>query len=329
MYCNSCMSQINKDDATFCQQCGVPLHNSCANHCLECGKTLCDNCYATNNYYCEACYRPEQSFKTIRRSHIELYNTCPYALYLQLVKGVEPPANEYAVLGTIIHHVIDLFSNDIFTFERALEEVAAQVAEQLNTYDKYEDFMQTALKSIHEFATIKSMFGTTFETEKNIIFSMGDNLPSVSCTLDRIDFVGDAIHISDWKTGKPMSGQKLITDLQAPLYIQAVKEMYGKYPETFTFYYLANNKVKQYKRVEGDGVKYVVASGRSLYTLDVEEALVRTKDILTKINNKQFSMPTEVHQYYCTNMCYFYKSGICSNSDKEQWKILNNMYKEE
>lgn len=323
------MTQINKNDTTFCEQCGVPLHTNCANHCLNCEKVLCDSCYATNNYMCEACYRPEQQFKTIRRSHIELYNTCPYALYLQLVKGIDPPSNEYAVLGILIHHIIDLFANDIYTLEEALEEVTKQVTEELSDYEKFNEFMQTALKSINEFASIKSIFGTVFETEKNIIFSLDENLPSISCTVDRIDFVENAIHISDWKTGKPMSGQKLITDLQAPLYIQAVKEMYGKYPETFTLYYLAHNKIKQYKKVEEDGVKYVVTSGRNSYVLDVENALKRTKEILTKINNKQFSMPTEVHMYYCTNMCYFYKSGICASSNKEQWKVLNTKYKEE
>ena len=36
MYCNSCMTQINKDTGTYCSQCNVPLHIDCANKCLDC-----------------------------------------------------------------------------------------------------------------------------------------------------------------------------------------------------------------------------------------------------------------------------------------------------
>ena len=53
MYSNSCQGIIAKDDLTYCEQCHAPLHKSCANHCLECGKTLCDTCFAENNFKCE------------------------------------------------------------------------------------------------------------------------------------------------------------------------------------------------------------------------------------------------------------------------------------
>ena len=66
MYCNSCQGIIGKDDLTYCEQCHAPLHKSCANHCLECGKTLCDTCFAENNFKCEQCNTPDEMFKVIR-----------------------------------------------------------------------------------------------------------------------------------------------------------------------------------------------------------------------------------------------------------------------
>ena len=323
------MTEIRQTAIEFCTQCQVPLHHGCANHCLECETILCDKCYGDNNYLCERCNPPVQNFKTIRRSHIELFNTCPYALYLILVKGVEPPSNEYAQVGTLVHQVIDMISNGLYTYEQGQAEVVSEIQKRFHEHEKFETFKQTGAKSIEGFSKIMYDLGKDFLVEENIIFSLGDDLPQISCTLDRIDFVDDEIHIADWKTGKPMSGQKLITDLQAPLYIEAVHNRFDKYPKTFTFYYLANDKMKIYERtIENGKVYYDVKSGRTSYRLDMEEALHRTKDILTKINNKQFNMPTEVHQYYCQNMCWFYKSGICASSSKEQWKVLKEKYTE-
>ena len=318
------MTQINKQDVTFCGQCNVPLHNDCKNSCLDCGEVLCDTCYSTNNFKCEKCHIPNQEFQTIRRSHLELYQSCPYALYLQLVKGVVPPTNDYAELGILIHQLIDMMSNRLLTLEEAHIELAKQMEEKFKGNEKYDLFFNTGLSSLYKFAELQDLFGDTFETEKNIIFDVEAGLPSVSCTLDRIDFVGDHIHISDWKTGKPMSGQKLVNDLQPPLYIEAVRKEYGKYPTTFTLYYLAADKIKKYEHI-GNGI-YEVKSGKTTYTLNVSDALKRTKEILTKINNKQFTLPKDVSLWYCQNMCHHYTSGVCASATKEAWKVLKEKY---
>lgn len=326
IYCNSCQTPINKPDVVFCSQCGVPLHVECANHCLKCDAILCDTCYASNSFMCDGCYKPDQEFKVIRRSHLELYAACPYALYLELVKGIKPEPNDYATLGSIIHNYLDLLSNHLLTINEAIIKATDQIHIDLSHSDKVDDFVQTAITSLTQFAEYQPLFGDKFNTEENIIFSLQDDLPMVSCTLDRIDFVGDDIHIFDWKTGKPMSGQKLITDLQPPLYIEAIHQKYGIYPKTFTLYYLVHNKLKVYTKLNTTHPTYEVQSGRNAYVLNIEEALNRTKDILKKINNKNFTMPKDIGQWYCTNMCSHYKTGICASSSKEQWKVLNDKY---
>lgn len=326
IYCNSCQTPISKPDVVFCSQCGVPLHVECANHCLKCDAILCDTCYASNSFMCEGCYKPDQEFKVIRRSHLELYAACPYALYLELVKGVKPEPNDYATLGTIIHHYLDMLSNDILDDNFSFIKLAQEIETEFKNNEKLEEFLLTGHKCISSFLEIKSLLGKDFTTEENIIFSLGDELPQVSCTLDRIDKVDNDIHISDWKTGKPMSGQKLITDLQPPLYIEAIHQKYGIYPKTFTLYYLAHNKLKVYTKLNTTHPTYEVQSGRNAYVLNIEEALNRTKDILKKINNKNFTMPKDIGQWYCTNMCSHYKTGICASSSKEQWKVLNDKY---
>jgi len=324
IYCNSCQTEIKKGEITYCTQCAVPLHKKCANHCLTCGKELCDRCFADNNYYCDECKPPVEGFEKIRRSHIELFNTCPYALYLILIKGIVPPSNDYALVGTMLHELIDQMSAGMIFPSEALMN-AVKFIDELDT-DKRERFYKTAEKTINGFWEISGMFSEKFESEYNVIYSLGEDLPKVSCTIDRIDFVDDKIHVADWKTGKSMTGKKLVSDLQAPLYLEAVNQKFGKYPETFTFYYFAEDKVKQYNKQPGDKVTYIVRSGKTDYVLDIDDALERTRTILRKINNKQFTIPKDVGLWYCKNMCWFYDNGICASVGAEQWKMLSEKY---
>lgn len=340
MYCNSCMGIIRKDDLVYCEQCGSPLHSSCANHCLSCGKALCDNCYIDNDFKCEECYqKPEQQFSTIRRSHLEQYAGCPYSIYLQLIKGIEPPMGSYAQLGIIVHHIFDMITDHDISLEEALKKLEEDAYEWNGNYNngKEEDLysiitnelINNGVECINNFFMIKNSLGNDYVSEKNIIFSVDDTLPKISCTLDRIEHVNDSnIIIHDWKTGKPMAGQKLVTDLQPPLYIQAVKEEYGVYPTRFVLHYLRFGKHLVYTHT-GNGI-YEVETTRNKYVLDVNEALERARKILEGINKGHFNMPNgNTHEWRCKNMCWFGKANVCSGVGEEQWKALSSKYDEE
>lgn len=337
MYCNSCATEIKKDDVEFCSQCNVPLHRTCANHCLDCGVTLCDTCFGSNNFHCDGCRPAVAMFETIRRSHLEQYQACPYSLYLQLVKGVKVPDGEHAALGSFVHQLIDKVRNNLINYTECMNQYVDgfhELFKDLTDVDLYDKLYIRGKSSLNNFWSIKDLLPKgDFESEINIIFRIEPFLPAVSCTLDEVVKVGEEFHVSDWKTGKPMSGQKLIADLQPPLYIEGVKQKYGKYPKTFTLYYLEENKVKVYEltSIKESGYPiYTVKSGKTDYILDVEDAIRRTREILTKINNGVFNMPTaQTHEWYCKSMCYFYKSGICASTVKEQWKVLNTKYSED
>jgi CRISPR/Cas system-associated exonuclease Cas4 (RecB family) len=274
----------------------------------------------------------------IRRSHLEQYAGCPYSLYLQLVLGKVPPMGKHAQLGIIVHQIIDQMSEHDLTLVEArkklIEEIEiwnTQVPEENKEYSTIDDeLIGVGSICLDNFFMIKNEFHQPYESEKNIIFELEENLPKISCTLDRITTVNGNKHIHDWKTGKPMAGQKLITDLQPPLYIWAVFCEYGILPKTFTLHYLQHNKNLTYTLVDAENVIYEVQTSRTKYTLDVKKALEVTKKILSGIQNNQFNMPSDkTHLWRCSNFCWFGMTNQCAGSVNEQWKAAKRIRKED
>lgn len=328
IYCNSCGTVIAKSSITYCEQCGVPLHAECANHCMECGKALCDTCSLENNFKCESCYKPSNMFPVIRRSHLEQYQSCPYSVYLQLVTGITPPMGKAAQLGVIVHELID----EKHQYETVFSELEKRVADfnnQVEEKDKEysyitEDLIEVGETCLDNYYKIKHYFPEESYSEYNIKFDVDPELPIISCTLDRIIEKDGRLEVHDWKTGRPLSGQKLISDLQPPLYLYAVYKKMGRMPDSFTLHYLRTGKDIVYQKVDDN--TYQVTTKRSTYTLKIDEALKRTKDILRGIVDNKFNMPPEGSDWRCKRFCWFGMSGTCQGSQDEQWKALNRMY---
>lgn len=269
-------------------------------------------------------------FSVIRRSHIEQYVGCPYSLYLQLILGITPPMGKHAQLGVIVHELIEEIQRNNITQTQALAELERYIQEwNLNTDDDYsiitvelEDLGKLCLSNFYAF---KNKLCNDFKLELNFRYELEKGLPLISCTLDRVEFVGEEIHIRDWKTGQPMSGKKLIEDLQPPLYIYGVYNEFNKWPTTFNLHYLQKDKVITYKH-KGSGI-YEIKTKRNTYELDVNKAIERTKGILKDIKDNKFNIPNkETHIWRCNNLCWFGISGKCTGVQTEQWKKLNELY---
>lgn len=288
---------------------------------------MCEECNITKN--------PEQTFNVVRRSHLEQYNQCPYSVYLQLILGKEPPMSNYAQLGIIVHQIIDSISEFDMTLEESVKELIKEVTNWNNSIllsvDSDYQFIKSDLEVVgvtclENFYMIKDSLTEDYTSEVNFIFSLEDDLPKVSCTLDRVTETNGKLIISDWKTGKPMSGKKLVEDLQPPLYIYGVYLKYGRLPDSFSLYYLQHNKIMTYSLVDAEKMLYEVKTSRSVYTLDVKKKVEDTKKILRQIKENKFPMATEANQWRCRTMCHFGTSGECAGVQDAQWKQVNALY---
>lgn len=327
MYCNSCLKQIPKDDDVYCVECGVPLHSKCANHCLECGDPLCDSCYAENKFRCSKCFDVKKPIKAIRRSYIKQYEQCPYSLYLMLIEGIEPPMGKYAQLGIIVHKIIEEMQLEKITEKQALIRLEEEVMEwDKNNDDEYSliplDLLEVGKNCITEFERERPMLIGETKLEYKIQYSIDEKLPDITCTLDRIAFVNNDIHIHDWKTGKPLAGKNLIKELQPPLYIYAIYKEFGVMPKTFNLHYLNKGKILTYKYIDDE--HYEISTSRSKYILDIPKAIERTKKILNGIKKEKWDIPSDVdNNWYCKRMCWYGISGMCKGNQIEEWHKVN------
>lgn len=326
--CKNCLLNI-KDlrKETHCSVCGQPLHKDCA---IKDGGT----------FYCDVCYTVHYEEKTtpnvndiiipdvIRRSHIETYKSCPYKFYMEVIKGIEDPSSVYATIGIDLHELFSKACHDKNYVEQQMVENYLKIWDNYNS-TIFEDeqqqstLKQRALNSIKNFYIIKDTLPETpHSTEEQIIFDIGEGLPKISTTSDRIDEIDGELELSDWKTGKTMVGKKISSDLQAPLYIYGVRQKYNMPIRKFTFYYLNEKKTRTFTRVTNDD--YLCVVRKREYFFNVTDAIREVQKLFSQINKGKFNVPTnQKESYFVCKMCHLRKAEICKGAYMESWTQNN------
>jgi len=325
--CVSCLLPIaDLRKETHCSICNGNLHKDCA--IKEDGK-----------HYCDTCYTVKEEDKTtqtnvdidvpdvIRRSYIETYRACPLKFYHEVIKGVPSPPNIYTQMGIDLHEMFDKASqNKDFIksdMQKHFESIFHSYPDSLFGDVEKIKMYNRGVNSIDTFYKVISEMGNPFKTEETIQFSVGDDLPLVQTTSDRIDEVNGELEMSDWKTGQVMVGQKLSTDLQAPLYILGVRDKFQMPVRKFTFYYLEDNKTRVFERLDDE--RYVCTVNKRQYFVNITETKKEVQRILTQIKKGQFNIPQRAkNMYYTCKMCHLQQLEICKGADIESWRQYNN-----
>lgn len=295
---------------------------------IEC-KTCGDEVeFATSEGICDICVLEEKkkddelNIEFVRRSHIELYKRCPHAFYMEVVKGVKQDQNIYALMGIDLHDLFEEACYEPTTSKGMLKSFAPMwegYDESLFKDSAFKDKMwQRAVNSIEGFHDVLPTLPIKpFKTEETIFFEIDEDLPKVRITMDRIDEEDGKLHVRDWKTGKLLYGNKLTTDLQAPLYIHAVKQEYDLPVESFTFHYVGEKKERVFTKFNED--KYVCKVGKKEYIISLDEKIKEVKSIFSQIKNKNFNVPTKKNFFAC-KMCTYREKGLCEGQENETWK---------
>lgn len=308
-------------DENKCYDCGVDLDIMNKALCVKCNKPLCEDCSLMNNFMCSECSKPAPTYKPeyVRRSHIEDYQDCPYYYYLENVKGIEAEHSIEATVGIELHDLYYKWQQGLIKKnEELLEEAEKTVLTRKKELDEttYNKMLTRAIGATTGFLkVIQGLNNKIIALEKTIFFSVGEGLPKVRITMDRVDEdINGYLHLHDWKTGRVMTGKHLATNLQVPLYIKAVEEEYQKKVKSFTLYYLAEGKIRVYTHLVGD--IYICIVRKREYKNSVSNAIKETQKVFRNILSGRFSIPDKPKFIKC-KMCTYKKQGYCQGNINE------------
>ena len=309
--CNSCQFEVEEIDVT-CDGCQKPVHD----FCLIDG--ICDVCFMTKSEEKPVIDLPD----FVRRTHIETYRSCPYKFKKEVLEGHDMPPTCYTLIGQDLH---DLFEKGLLDRNYSISDMQKEWAPIWSAYpdtlfdsDEQKSKMELrATTSIENFFDIRERYGAPFVTEETIFFDVGEGLPKVRFTMDAIFETESGLELIDWKTGAVMTGKKLSSDLQAPLYIYGVMQHYDKHVERFTFYYLNESKERVYEYVGQKRYRCMV--GKREYFIDLDEMLTEVRNVFNKMKKNQFSVPSGKGMYFTCKMCHIREKGLCAGAELQAW----------
>ena len=315
-----------------CKICKTELTWENKTLCIRCGVEICEDCSARNKFKCDKC-ADKLKIKipdVIRRSSIEDYKSCPYYFKLHVIDGNEPRQNVLARLGSDLHDLYEHIQRgdvEIEDIDTQTDWILSHIEEDYPEEDIYRVKQRARISNQSFIKLLPTLTNKAIAFEERINFSIGEGIPQVTIAYDRLeeDENGD-LHIVDWKTGKVMSGKKLTTDLQPALYLQAVKEKYGKMPKSFKLVYVSDvDKQGNYKErtfTSIDGNKFVCKVGNKEYIQDISEQIKVAQKLFAQIKQGKFSIPAKPDYFKC-KMCDFKEKGLCSGNDTQNWININ------
>ena len=326
MICHNCETSISdKRTIRICGTCGKPLHKFCVIN--EGGVAYCDVCYTVKEegkHINETIVIPD----VIRRSYIQTWKDCPYKFYMEVIKGMESEHSIYTQLGVDIHKLVDkLCQDNTYTKEMMIRDFmfmwdSYDEKGLFESTEQKEKMYERAINSIDNAYRLIPEMSATCSSEENIIFGVGEGLPKISATIDRIDEINGELEVTDWKTGRVMVGEKLSSDLQTPLYIYAVRDKYQQPVRKFTYHYLQDGKQRIYERLHDD--VYVCRVKKNEYFINLTDAIRETKRIMGQIMKGNFNIPRDTKKmYYTCKTCHIRENEACEGAEVQGWKQYN------
>jgi superfamily I DNA/RNA helicase/RecB family exonuclease len=226
---------------------------------------------------------------TLSASSIQHYETCP--LQFKLEREWRIPAEVSAALqyGASMHRVLLAYYDSVRArrtlSEAALLELLLADLADAGFADRYqrELYEQKGTAELREFlASSGSGQAEVLHTEERFSIKVGPT--NLVGRVDRIDRAsGDAVVITDYKTGRPRSQEDADESLQLSLYALAAHEKWGYHAERLVFHNLEGNTTVSTERSQ----------------IQIDEAKLKVEEIAEKISAGKFEPKVGIHCGWC------------------------------
>ena len=207
-------------------------------------------------------------------SRIDTYEMCPSKYFYSYIKKEPRQFNSPAVLGNIIHSVLE---NTISSESPlSLDEMKISYEEHKASFDPTniisKDLIDVGDLLLEEFYDQnQDRIFNVHGKEIGFNFIIGNY--SIIGFIDRIDVIGDSVHIVDYKTGKREVALKNVsTNLQMGIYALAASVMFPEKEITASLHYLRTNRLKSHTYSEED-------------LLEIKKTLVERINVIVQDDN--------------------------------------------
>ncbi len=187
-------------------------------------------------------------------SRIDTYEMCPSKYFFSYIKKEPKQFSEPAVLGNIVHSVLeDLVSDQKPLSLEEMKDVYEVKKQEYDPQNKIsKDLISVGNIIIEEF--YDSNEGRLFDVyDKEMSFQFVIGNYSIIGYIDRVDVVGDNVYIVDYKTGKrEVAAKDVHNNLQLGIYALAASIAFPGKTITASLHYLRSNRLKSYQYSEDD-----------------------------------------------------------------------------
>ncbi|MFQ6062229.1 MAG: ATP-dependent helicase, partial [Methanosarcinales archaeon] len=182
-------------------------------------------------------------------SQINTYLNCPRQYKYKYVFKIPTPAKSYFSFGKVIHETLEKFHKKFKDTSIASKEDILSLYKESWNREGYEnktqelEHLQDGEKMLIDYLEIEKENASNIkELEKKFYVKVDDLV--IHGYIDRIDELPEGgLEIIDYKTSRsPKSENALKKDLQLPIYAIATQQIYNKYPEKLSIYWLRHGK---------------------------------------------------------------------------------------
>lgn len=228
-------------------------------------------------------------------SRIDTYISCPAKYFYSYILKEPRQFGAAAVLGNIVHSTLEsCVSNESPLDFRYLKQ---EYLKQIPEWDPDElipreliDVGHVILDEFYDQHEDKVF--DVFAKEMPFRFIIGSY--AINGFIDRVDVIGNRVHISDYKTGKwEVSAKEAPNNLQLGIYALAASLEFPNHEIYAELYYLRSGRKK----------------GHLFSAEDLQRVKERIIEMANKIVNEQNYLPT--NQYRTCSYCDHAKSGAC------------------